>query len=77
MMSIAIPKKQLRLGRADHCAACGHALAAGESAIWNSFARTVTCLTSDAPVLEGQPGASTQREYDRCHQRRAITGKCQ
>ena len=69
-MSRTAPKKQLRLRRAGHCAVCGHALAAGESAIWDSAARTVTCLTcelADAPVLEGDAGASAQREYDRRH----------
>lgn len=50
----------------------------GDSAIWDSAAQTVTCLTcalADAPVDEGHAGASAQREYDRRHQRREQHAK--
>jgi hypothetical protein len=82
-MSATSAKKQLRLRRADRCAVCGRDLAVGERASWDPEARTVTCLacalpTAPAPavavpdvaVLEGTPGASAQREFQRRHDRR-------
>ena len=72
-VSASASKKRLCLRRPDTCAVCGHELAPGDEAIWNRLSRTVTCLgcdLGDAPVVEGQPGASALREYERRRQRR-------
>ncbi|HUZ69625.1 MAG TPA: nuclease-related domain-containing protein [Candidatus Saccharimonadales bacterium] len=72
-MSALASKRWLRLRRSDRCALCDHELAAGDEAIWDPVSRTVTCLGCDlgeAPVVEGQAGASAFREYERRRQRR-------
>jgi hypothetical protein len=72
-VSASASKKWLRLRRSDRCAVCDHELAAGDEAIWDPVSRTVTCLACDlgeAPVVEGQAGASALREYERRRQRR-------
>ncbi len=82
-MSAASAKKQLRLRRADRCVVCGVELSVGELASWDPQSRTVTCLAcehagapahepqaSDVAALDGAPGASAQREYQRRHDRR-------
>jgi Nuclease-related domain len=66
-------RKRLRLRRPDRCAVCDHELAAGDEAIWDPASRTVACLGCDlpeAPVVEGQAGASALREYERRRLRR-------
>jgi hypothetical protein len=75
--------KRLRLRRPDRCTACERDIAAGETAVWNPSARTVTCAACSAidapeavivpgphPVVEGAPGTSALREYQRRHQKR-------
>ena len=60
--------KTLRLRRADVCAACDAALAAGTEAQWDGAAKTVTCLTcasAPVPAISGTAGASAAREYER------------
>jgi hypothetical protein len=72
-MSTMPSKKQLRLRKSDRCAVCGRELAVGDQAIWDRVSRTVSCVECDLPdatVVEGQAGASAQREYDRRRQRR-------
>jgi hypothetical protein len=42
----------------------------GDEAIWGRASRTLTCIgcdLADVPVVEGQPGASALREYERRH----------
>src|SRR5665213_1435548 len=66
-------RKQIRLCRADCCVECGAELAAGDEAIWDPDAKTVTCLSCDAgseTVVEGQPGGSALDEHRRRQQRR-------
>lgn len=72
-VSASASTKWLRLRRPDRCVVCDHELAAGDEAIWDPVSRTVTCLGCDfgeAPVVEGQAGASALREYGRRRQRR-------
>jgi hypothetical protein len=62
-----------RLSRPDRCAVCDLALAVGELALWHPGPRLVTCsgCSLDQPkVIEGPPGGSAQREYDRRHRQR-------
>jgi Nuclease-related domain len=49
---------------------CGCDLAVGDEAMWDRASRTLTCVGCDlaeAPVVEGEAGASALREYDRLH----------
>lgn len=65
--------KRLRLRRADCCQVCSVELPIGQEAIWHRDTRTVTCLVcaaGTARALEGEPGSSALREYQRRHQRR-------
>jgi hypothetical protein len=65
--------KSLRLRRPDRCAVCELELPAGQQALWYRATRLVTCVscTLEAPeIVEGVPGASAQREYDRRHAQR-------
>src|SRR5436305_10798812 len=73
VMGASADRKQLRLRRPGWCAGCGRELPAGELATWDAAVRTVTCLEcerADAGALEGEAGASAQREYDRRRQAR-------
>jgi hypothetical protein len=68
-------RRQLKLRRADSCARCSTSLAIGTDAVWDSTARTVTCLACDRssspptsssePIGTGQAGASAAREHER------------
>jgi hypothetical protein len=70
--------KRLKLRRPDRCMQCQRALAAGEEAIWDRAARTVTCIACAGavappitpPLTEGVAGASAMREYQRRHDNR-------
>lgn len=73
VMGASADRKQLRLRRPGWCAGCGRELPAGELATWDAAVHTVTCLEcerADAGALEGEAGASAQREYDRRRQAR-------
>ena len=66
-------KKLLALRRPDICAVCGAALAVGERAVWDTGARTTSCLACESGPTDsandaGVAGASALRE----HERRAI-----
>lgn len=72
-MAAPTSSKSLRLRRPDQCAACQTELAAGQEALWYRPSRVVTCLGCAYPppeTVEGVPGASAQREYDRRHDQR-------
>ena len=69
-------QKTLSLRRPDTCAVCARNLAAGDTAWWDSAAKTATCPSchgagraatdADAPALDrGHAGASAEREYER------------
>jgi len=73
VMGASTSKKRLALRRADRCAVCDRELAVGDQAVWDPVSRTTTCVGCDlveAPVLDGQAGASALREYERRRRRR-------
>ena len=49
--------RELTLRRDDVCAGCGHVVAAGERAVWDSTAKRVSCLAcrSSSPQLSEEP----------------------
>ncbi len=73
-------RRPLKLRRADSCVRCSASLAVGTDAVWDSTARTVTCLACDGssppqtsgsePIGTGQAGASAAREHERRRQNR-------
>ena len=73
-------RRPLKLRRADSCVRCSTPLAAGTDAVWDSTARTVTCLacegpgrpstSSSEPISSGEAGASAGREHERRKQNR-------
>jgi hypothetical protein len=70
--------KRLRLRRAGRCAVCGAGLAAGDEAIWDGTARTVTCpecLSHRGAAVDGQAGASALREFERRRLRREARAR--
>jgi hypothetical protein len=67
--------KTLALRRDDQCAACSAVLPAGTHALWDTGARTVTCVdcSQSSPRSRGDAGGSAQAEYHRRVQRREET----
>ena len=73
-------RRKLKLRRAGSCVRCATSLAVGSEAVWDSDARTVTCLacersspppaSSSAPLSTGHAGASASREHERRRQNR-------
>ena len=56
--------KRMNIRRDDRCAACGIALPAGTEALWDSAAKTVTCLGCH-PEADDVAGGSAAAEYQR------------
>jgi hypothetical protein len=63
--------KRLCIRYPGECVVCRCALAAGAEALWDRRARTLTCLScssmSPPGPIEGEAGASAQREYEQRH----------
>lgn len=63
--------KRLKLRRADRCVQCEVDLVAGESALWDSDERQVTCLScadGTVPTIVGVAGASAEAKGRRLRQ---------
>jgi Nuclease-related domain len=60
----------VRLDHDTRCDACGARLGAGEFAAIVSVSDTIVCPACATGPLQGEAGASAQREYDRRRQRR-------
>lgn len=75
-----MPRRPLKLRRADSCVRCSTPLAAGTDAVWDSAPRTVMCLacadptppltSTSQPINTGEAGASAAREHERRKQNR-------
>jgi Nuclease-related domain len=61
------PPRRLRLRYPAKCASCGISLSKGAEAIWDSTAKTATCIacSPNSPVDSGNPGASAAAEGER------------
>ena len=63
---MASPPRRLRLRRADQCVDCASDLPAGDVAVWDETARTVTCVHCAGTATPADvAGASAQARYDK------------